>query len=160
MQKKHLISMAVATFGGSGLSPKAPGTCGSLAALPFGALLLWLGGSELLLFSAAIVFFLGWYVSDGIARQEGGNPVNSNLSDPQFIVIDEVAGQFIALCAAGLNFWDFALAFALFRFFDITKPFPASWADSKVPGGLGIMLDDIFAGTYAFMALYVIKAFF
>ncbi|MBR7159078.1 MAG: phosphatidylglycerophosphatase A [Alphaproteobacteria bacterium] len=150
MTKKAKIFMTIATFFGSGLSPKAPGTCGSLAALPFGALLLWLGGSSLLLLGAVVVFFLGWLVSDSIAKEK-------QISDPQFIVIDEVAGQFIALCAAGLNLIDFGLAFFFFRLFDITKPFPASFADRKIAGGLGIMLDDVFAGIYAFMALYVIK---
>ena len=150
MTKKAKIFMTIATFFGSGLSPKAPGTCGSLAALPFGALLLWLGGSSLLLLGAVVVFFLGWLVSDSIAKEK-------QISDPQFIVIDEVAGQFIALCAAGLNLIDFDLAFFFFRLFDITKPFPASFADRKIEGGLGIMLDDVFAGIYAFMALYVIK---
>ena len=147
------LSMYIATFFGSGLSPKAPGTVGSLACLPLGVFFLWLGGPIFLLYSAFIIFLIGLWTSDKISKDR-------NISDPQFIVIDEVAGQFIVLCGASINFLDIALAFIFFRLYDIIKPFPASFADKKLSGGLGIMLDDVFAGIYGFISLYVVKSFF
>ena len=73
----------------------------------------------------------------------------SATEDPGAIVIDEVAGQWLVLVAAPLDPLAYALAFLLFRIFDIWKPWPVRWADRHVKGGLGIMLDDILAAIYA-----------
>ena len=140
----------IATFFGSGLLPKAPGTWGSLAALPFCVALLWAGGPWLLGVGIVTISLLGWWASSEHARLIGRD-------DPGEIVIDEVAGLWIALLPASLAWPDVAIAFLLFRVADIFKPWPASWADRQLHGGLGIMADDLVAGVYAALGLYLIK---
>ena len=77
--------------------------------------------------------------------------------DPGAVVIDEVAGQWLTLLPAATTVWWHWLAgFALFRFFDIVKPWPVGWADRRVKGGLGVMVDDIIAGAYAGVLLYAL----
>jgi phosphatidylglycerophosphatase A len=100
-----------------------------------------LGGPALLLGMAAVLFVLGWKCAD--AELPGDD------SDPGWIVADEVVGMWIALALAPVSLLGFAFAFVAFRFFDIAKPWPVSWADRNVGGGLGVMLDDVFAGLYA-----------
>ena len=79
----------------------------------------------------------------------------SGQADPGAIVIDEVAGQWIALLPVATTvWWQWALGFALFRFFDIFKPWPVGWADRRVKGGFGVMIDDVIAGAYAGVILY------
>ena len=137
---------------GSGLSPFAPGTAGSLAAL-----LPWLALRALPLpwFVAvlALVFVLGVWVSGWTVR-------TLKIADPSVVVWDEFVGQWIALAPLVWwpRGWPWAICgFALFRIFDILKPWPVSWADRKVPGGLGVMLDDVIAGVYAALALAVLQ---
>jgi phosphatidylglycerophosphatase A len=141
--------MVLATGFGIGLLPGPAGTWGSLAALPGAALVAWLWGSIGLAVAAALVFALGCWAAGAAARSSG-------ILDPGFIVIDEVAGQFVALLPAPLDPLGFAAGFALFRLFDITKPFPAGWADRRIHGGFGIMLDDIAAGGYAALVMIVL----
>jgi phosphatidylglycerophosphatase A len=140
---------ALATFGGVGLLPLAPGTWGSAAAIPLTWGLHWLGGFWLVGPATVATAVLGYVAT---ARYlEGGD------DDPSEVVIDEVAGMMVALwpLSLGLTILDaepykfpwpgWVLGFLLFRFFDIVKPFPVSWADRR-PGPLGVMLDDILAG--------------
>ena len=141
----------IATFFGSGLLPKAPGTWGSLAALPCGVALLWAGGPWLLAVAIVAASLLGWWASAEHARLIGRD-------DPGEIVIDEVAGLWIALLPASLALPDIACAFLLFRAADIFKPWPASWADRELHGGLGIMADDLVAGAYAALGLLLLQA--
>ena len=141
---------AIVTFGGVGLLPFAPGTWGSAAALPFGWLLAVLGGWPALLVGAAIVAAIGWYAADRYVAATG-------REDPPEIVIDEVAAQWIALAAVPLTLWGFLAAFFVFRLFDTLKPWPASWADSEVEGGAGVMLDDLFAGAYSILPLVALR---
>jgi phosphatidylglycerophosphatase A len=143
----------IATFGGIGLLKPAPGTWGSLAALPLGWLLLAHGGRITLLAAAALLFALGTWASDRHAR-DSGQP------DPGSIVVDEVVGQWIALSAALLSPLSFLLAFALFRFFDIVKPPPIRQVERALKGGLGIMTDDVMAGAAAAIFLYLIHDWF
>ena len=75
----------------------------------------------------------------------------TNTEDPGMIVIDEVVGQWIALLCVPADWIGYLLAFALFRVFDISKPWPACWADSKLRSATGVMLDDVFAGLYALL---------
>jgi phosphatidylglycerophosphatase A len=75
------------------------------------------------------------------------------VEDPQEVVIDEVAGQLLALSLAPPHWGWYLAGFALFRLFDITKPFPASWCDRNVKGGLGVMADDLVAGLYAMILI-------
>ena len=77
--------------------------------------------------------------------------------DPSWIVVDEVVGMWIAAAAAPLSLLWFGIAFLLFRFFDILKPWPVGWADRKVGGGMGVMLDDVFAGLYAAVIILVAR---
>ena len=141
-------SALLATWFGSGLLPKAPGTWGSLAALPFAWVIQTVGGQIALLAAAAIVFLIGVWAAERMAREVG-------LKDPGIVVIDEVAGQWFVLAFAPLSIWTYVAGFVLFRIADITKPWPVSLADRRVPGGFGIMLDDVIAGLYAGLVLLI-----
>ncbi len=145
------IAALIATWFGAGLLPKAPGTWGSLAALPPGVLLLWLGDAPALIGGVLLVSIAGVWAGECYADALGKD-------DPGAVVVDEVAGQWLALlpCAA-LGLAEIALAFVLFRAADILKPWPASWADRNIPGGLGIMADDWIAGLYAGVVLGLIQ---
>ena len=138
----------IASGFGSGLSPYAPGTAGSLAAL-----IPWLALRELPLPAYALVvalaFALGVWASNRVVAR-------LRIEDPGVIVWDEFVGQWIAL--APLLVWPsswpwIVVAFALFRLFDVAKPWPVSWADRAVKGGVGVMLDDVLAGVYAALVL-------
>jgi len=85
---------------------------------------------------------------------------DSGAEDPGAVVIDEIAGQWLALLAVEPTLVGYAVGFALFRAFDILKPWPVSWADCNVTGGIGVMLDDVLAAAYAGGALYVIALWF
>ena len=132
---------------GSGLTPKAPGTAGSVLGL-----LLFLPALQLpLLAQVGLIvagFALGVYVSHRVAE-------DLKLKDPGSIVWDEFIGMWITMLWLPSWYWVIP-AFLLFRFFDIVKPWPVSMADERVPGGLGIMLDDVVAGLYALGALQLI----
>ena len=131
---------------GCGLSPKAPGTVGSLGALPLGVAIQLFYGQVALGICAVALFFAGW----AVARVHFGN--DDNVKDPQWVVVDEAVGLWIAMAAMPLSYHSVPLAFGLFRLFDIKKPWPVSWADQSVGGALGIMLDDLLAGLYAAIA--------
>ena len=156
-QGRHLREpmTAIVTFGGVGLLPVAPGTWGSLAALPFGIALSWLGGWPLLLIAGIIAATIGYMASDAYVHATGRD-------DPPEIVIDEVATQWLVMMAVPLSFTGVLAAFFVFRVFDTLKPWPASWADAEVEGGAGVMLDDLFAGAYAIppLAALTIMGFF
>lgn len=133
---------------GSGLSPAAPGTAGSLAAL-----LPWFALRELwwpwYLAAIALAFALGVWACLRVVRA-------LRVDDPGFVVWDEFVGQWIALLPLlwlPFAWWQVAAGFVLFRIFDVAKPWPVSWADAKVKGGFGIMFDDVLAGIYAALAL-------
>ncbi len=144
-QKKTVWAWAVGSFLGIGLMGKGGGTVASAATVA----LWWLAAQYLsptsLLYATAagalITTLLGIYVADVIARELG-------KKDPSEVVIDEVAGQLIALIAVPVD-WKYALAsLILFRAFDIVKPPPVRNLEA-LPGGVGIMLDDVAAGFYA-----------
>jgi phosphatidylglycerophosphatase A len=141
----------VATWFGAGFLPITPGSWGSLAALPFAWAITNLWGIAGLGVAAAIAFFVGCWAATIVAKA-------SAVEDPGSIVIDEVAAQWLVLLAAPPAPLPYALAFVLFRTFDIWKPWPARWADRHVKGGLGIMLDDLFAAVYAMISLLVLLA--
>jgi phosphatidylglycerophosphatase A len=132
----------VGTSFGAGLLPIAPGSWASLAALPVAWAIVRLWGVLGLAGAAGITFALGWWAAATVAKASG-------IEDPRAIVIDEVAAQWLVLVPAPLDPLAYALAFLLFRFFDIWKPWPVRWADRHVKGGLGIMLDDLLAAVYA-----------
>ncbi len=130
---------------GLGLSPKAPGTFGTLLGLPCYALLCAFSW-PVYLAAAAAVFALGCWAAGRAERDLGRH-------DAPEVVIDEVAGylttMFLAPSLPLAPLW----GFVFFRIFDIFKPWPVRWADRRVPGALGVMLDDILAGLYAWLAL-------
>jgi phosphatidylglycerophosphatase A len=128
-----------------------PGTWASLVALPCAWAIRARWGSAGLTVAAALTFVAGCWSAGRVARA-------SQVEDPGKIVIDEVAGQWLALLAAPLNPLSYALAFLLFRIFDVWKPWPVCWADRHVRGGPGIMLDDLLAAIYAAFALLVLLA--
>lgn len=137
----HPVNLTVSWFG-SGFSPIISGTAGSLATLPFAWVIHSLFGGFGLAIAALIIFLIGWHASDRYLALTGGG------EDPGEIVIDETAGQMLLLAFLPLSLKAYAVGFVLFRLFDIVKPWPVSWADNKVGGGLGIMLDDILAALY------------
>jgi phosphatidylglycerophosphatase A len=137
----HPVTL-IATWFGAGLIRGAPGTWGSLAALPCAAGLHLLGGPWLLAGATGLAALAGIWASARYAAALGSG-------DPGAVVIDEVAGQWLALLPLPLDLWWYAAAFALFRLFDIAKPWPIGWLDRNVHGGLGIMADDLAAGLAA-----------
>lgn len=150
----------IATWFGAGLLRPAPGTWGTLAALPFAWVLHGLGGPWLLGLATVAVFGLGWWVA---ARLTGPDD-----PDPSEIVIDEVAGMWLALwpvslgaAMAGvdvLELWrGIVVAFVAFRLFDVWKPGPVGWAD-RLHTPLGLMLDDILAGLMAALVVVALAA--
>jgi len=141
----------LATWFGAGYLPVTPGSWGALAALPVAWTIRALGGLPGLAIAAAIAFFTGWWAASRVAAASG-------LADPGAIVIDEVAGQWLVLLAAPTDLAAWALAFALFRLFDIWKPWPVRWFDRHVHSGLGIMLDDLLAAGYAALGLAALIA--
>ena len=133
---------------GSGLSPKAPGTAGTLAAMPlvYFALALPLWAYVLL---TLVIIIAGVWICDNSSKRLG-------VHDHPGIVWDEIAGLFITLLAAPAGLIWLAVGFVLFRFFDILKPWPIGWLDRQVGGGLGIMIDDVLAGVYALICLQLL----
>ncbi len=131
---------------GSGFAPKAPGTFGSLAAL----LIWWLLLGHLPLLHQLLVILavtaLGTWLTERVqARYQ--------VKDPGAIVIDEFAGQWIALLLAPMTLWGMLAGFALFRLFDIWKPWPVGALERSVPGAFGVMVDDLAAGVMALAVL-------
>lgn len=140
--------VGVATCGGVGYSPWAPGTAGSIpgAALAWG--LVQLGGQAALLAGIAAVAALGWWSAGAAARALGSD-------DPGPVVIDEVAGQMLALAFVPVSAATIGLGFLLFRLFDVIKPPPLRRLES-LPGASGIMLDDLAAAVYANLILQIV----
>ena len=139
----------IATALGAWFVPKAPGTAGSLVALlPWWLLLRDLPAGVYLVVLVA-GFMLGVWACGVCDRRLG-------MHDQGALVWDEVIGMWITLFAAPPQWWWMLTGFALFRLFDIRKPWPVSWADRRVHGGLGVMLDDVVAGVYALVVLQLI----
>jgi len=136
---------------GSGLAPKAPGTFGTLAAIPLYLLLSMLptGGYLLAILLCCIA---GVWICDRSASDFG-------VHDHPAIVWDEFAGYLITMALLPLSVLNILLGFALFRLFDILKPWPIGWLDKRVEGGLGIMLDDIVAGLMALGAMQLVQIY-
>ena len=135
-----------------GKSRYAPGTVGSIATLPLVYLLhSYLGTWSVVVF-AILISLIGIIAAGNFSKAIG-------IHDPGMIVVDEVAGQTLALTFAGINLYLYLIGFILFRIFDIIKPWPVGWADKKVSGGLGIMLDDILAGFIAMIIVLLLKIY-
>lgn len=143
----------LATGFGSGYSPVASGTAGSLVGLGL-VVLLDRSSSPWFVFLLIIlaVFSLGVYVSGRVERDTGEK-------DSGRIVIDEIAGMLLAAFLIPSGWIYLAAAFLAFRFFDIVKPFPARWAERNLPGGWGVMTDDMIAGAYANLLIQGVGSF-
>lgn len=138
------LALAIASAGGAGFFPFAPGTVGS--AVGIGVYLLtrhWWAGAQIGLLAAIIV--IGIWAGDVAARALG-------REDPGPVVIDEVAGQLVTLLLTGAAFWGAVVGFFVFRIFDIIKPPPARQLED-LPGGLGVMADDLMAGVYGWVVM-------
>jgi phosphatidylglycerophosphatase A len=149
-------SYFLASAFGIGFVGKAPGTFASLAALPITCFLWYAGGSRALTLGTVVVFLGGWAVAGVCLRF-------SKSSDPSFIVVDEIAGQMAVFIVPSLLFpgrifspFLYICGFALFRLFDIWKPWHAGWVDKNVKGGIGVMLDDIVAAFYGTILLCIL----
>lgn len=132
---------------------KAPGTWGSLAALPFAWLIHSIWGSWGLLVAAALCFIIGVWSCGRYAKISG-------RSDPSEAVIDEVAAQWLVLAFAPVSLLPWLAGFAFFRLFDIWKPWPIGLVDRTIKGGFGIMADDILAAIYAILLLVLSRSIF
>jgi phosphatidylglycerophosphatase A len=140
------ISTIIASVFGIGYFPVASGTVMSIVAMPFAIWIARAGGGFAVIGASLIAFLIGIWACGDHVRATG-------REDPSECVIDELAGQWLACAGISLGFGpgsaaEFALAFLLFRLFDILKPWPISAAE-KLPGGLGVMADDMVAGLAA-----------
>ena len=139
----------IATVGGIGLLPRAPGTWGSLVALIAAFVIRVYFGPTGLALATGLVFLIGWWAASRYIEATGEH-------DPGPVVIDEVAGQWLVLIFTPIEPGFYLAAFALFRLTDILKPWPVSLADRVIGGGFGVMFDDILAAIYAIIALMVL----
>ena len=151
----------VATVCGVGNIRPAPGTWGSLVALPLAWGLHTLGGPWLLMIALIVTFFEGLWATTQVTRWQDDH-------DPSYVVVDEVVGQWIALLPVSFGAWHMGAditalwpgwiaAFVLFRLFDILKPGPVGWADRQNTP-LGVMLDDVIAGALAAFCVIMLAA--
>jgi phosphatidylglycerophosphatase A len=140
----HILSFGF----GSGLSPVAPGTMGTLVAIPIYLVLATFSPVIYLLF-VVIIFCIGCWVS-------GQTTVALNVHDHPGIVIDEIVGYLITMVFVPISWYWVILGFLLFRLFDIWKPWPISIVDKQIKGGLGIMLDDVLAALYSLLSLHIV----
>lgn len=137
------------TFFGAGLSPKAPGTVGTLASLPVGLAILYYIGMETLFMVTLAITIIGIFEINKYEQETG-------IHDHQQIVIDEAAGMWLSLMIAHstaitmnypyVEILAIVFSFAAFRLFDIWKPSTIGWIDREIKGGLGVMMDDVLAG--------------
>jgi len=138
----HFLSLGF----GSGLAPLAPGTFGTMVAVP----LVWIMGTlslEIYLLITLLAFALGVYLCGATARALG-------VHDHGSIVWDEIVGLMITMIAVPMTWQSMLAGFVLFRLFDIVKPWPIKWADQHLKGGFGIMFDDVLAGIFALLVLH------
>ena len=142
----------VASGGFAGYIPVAPGTFGTLVAVPLAVPFAWLHSAQPLHYVLALLTMIGsacWVA--GRAEEVFGE------HDARRIVIDEIVGYLVAMSFLPPTVPVLASAFVLFRLFDVLKPFPASWLDRNLAGGGGVVLDDVAAGVYAAFVLHVVR---
>lgn len=140
----HLLALGF----GSGLAPKAPGTVGSFAAIPFCIILLY-APVYLQILIILLSFIVGVIVCNQTEKDMGEH-------DNSAIVIDEFVGMFISVIAFPQIWYIVFIAYVFFRIFDVLKPYPISYLDKKIAGGIGIMLDDVLAGIYALICSHIV----
>lgn len=133
---------------GSGLSPKAPGTMGTLVGIPLFLLMAPLP-IAVYVFLVGLFFLLGVPLCDRVSRDLGEH-------DHGGIVWDEIVGYLVTMTAVPVGWQTLVAGFLLFRLFDILKPWPIRWLDRRIGGGFGIMVDDLLAGVFAWVLLQVL----
>lgn len=138
---------------GSGLSPYAPGTMGTVAAIPVYLLMIWYLPTWLYVALTIIFLLIGIKICDKVSE-------DLQVHDFSGIVWDEIVGYLITMMFLPFSWTLVILGFLLFRLFDILKPWPISWLDERVKGGLGIMVDDVLAGLFAWLSLLIIYYLF
>jgi phosphatidylglycerophosphatase A len=147
---REKLAHVLALWFGCGLVPYAPGTAGTLGAIPL-YLLLRTHGWIAVAIAALIVTVVGVWSASVVARETGSK-------DPQKVVIDEVAGFLVTMLPAPRSgWWWVAGGFVLFRVLDQLKPWPARAAERAWPGGWGIVFDDVFAGVWGAAVLLAIR---
>lgn len=149
VQRLLVVFLASGAF--TGYSPVAPGTVGTLVAVPLALPLSWLCTAHPLLCLPILLVGIGaccWVA--GVAEVAFGQ------HDSRRIVIDEIAGYLVAVAYLPPSPVVLAAAFLIFRFFDVVKPYPASWVDRNLPGGAGVVLDDVVAGLYSNLVLHAL----
>lgn len=153
MKQKHIFHIVIATGFGSGFSPFAPGTVGAALATLMWYILSMFLSSPFFLYATIlliVVFSVLGVLSTNVLEPVWGK-------DPSCIVVDEMVGVWIALLAVIPVDWRYMLlAFVLFRLFDIFKPFGIRKLE-KIEGGIGVMMDDILAGIYTCMLIFIVK---
>lgn len=135
------VAYVIAVWFGCGLVPRAPGTAGTLGAIPLYLALRPLGPGAIAL-AFGLITLIGIWASERVVRQVG-------RPDPQIVCVDEVAGVLLAWVPAPETFSGLAAGFVLFRLFDHLKPWPANLAERRARGGMGVVLDDVAAGAWA-----------
>ena len=146
------LARLIATCGGAGDLRPGPGTWGSLVGLLLAVLLMWGAGAAATLIAAVISFAAGLWASGVYARDAG-------LSDPSEVVIDEAAAIMATVALVPFTPICVVLAFVLFRFFDIVKPWPVSLAERRLKGALGIMADDAVAAALSIGVIWLVHHF-
>ena len=144
-----LWATTIATSFGAGFSPLAPGTMGTLTAIPM-AWAVARGGTIAFVVATIAISAIGTWAAEVFGRAHG-------TDDDQRIVVDEVAGYFVTLLLVPHGWPQLLLAFVLFRLFDIWKPWPVRLIDREVGGGFGVMADDLAAGVYGMLVLYALQ---
>jgi phosphatidylglycerophosphatase A len=142
------LNVLIATWFGAGLLRPAPGTMGSLAAIPFGYAIVVFSGQIGLAAAAVLLLLIGTIAAGYYGKKSGA-------TDDQSIVVDEVVGLWIAAIPADKSLFLWIAAFFLFRLFDIWKPWPASFFDNRSKGGFDVMMDDVIAGIYALLGVSI-----
>ena len=148
---RHPVDFLALGFG-SGLMPHAPGTAGTVAAIPVYLALQSLA-LHIYLPLVAVLFLVGIPMCAHTAKRLG-------VHDHPGIVWDEIVGYLVTMTFAPPGWLWVAAGFVLFRFFDVLKPWPIKWFDSKVGGGFGIMVDDVLAGIAAFVVLHIMAYYY
>ncbi|MGD8783140.1 MAG: phosphatidylglycerophosphatase A [Thioalkalispiraceae bacterium] len=144
----HFLSLGF----GSGLLPKAPGTFGTLTAIPLYLLIILFDSETIYLIACSSTLILGIYLCDYTTKRLG-------VQDHPAIVWDEIVGFLITMLFIYPTPASVVLGFFLFRVFDILKPWPISVIDSRIKGGIGVMLDDVVAGIFALICMHLIARF-
>lgn len=147
---KDRLAYTLAIWFGCGRFPKAPGTAGTVGAIPFYLLLRHMSGVPAVAGAAVVITLIGVWAANQVVRQTG-------IKDPQIVCIDEVAGVLFTWLAAPDTWIGLVAGFALFRIFDQFKPWPARSAE-RLPEGWGVMMDDVAAGAWGAGCLLVGRA--